>query len=207
MLKKIIAVSLVICSGGILMSGCNMIPLDKIQRKDSKAESVVSEEESKTKEKPVEKTESSDTSVVESSHVVESSSEPESSVVSEESEQIDPAAMKNLQDIKLLLEKKHALQEENCFVKVDPENEYIRNTYYYCDAVVKDFNHDGNYEMIVKYVVPLGLAGSTPGELDYQTHEFKNASTVYDLFTVQDGIVVSSDYLDIQHVIHYGSQL
>ena len=61
--------------------------------------------------------------------------------------------------------------------------------------------------MIVKYVVPLGLAGSTPGELDYQTHEFKNASTVYDLFTVQDGIVVSSDYLDIQHVIHYGSQL
>ncbi len=116
-------------------------------------------------------------------------------------------------DFAALLAKKKELQEGILFAKQkvsQNENAVTVNytlPYYYCDAVIKDINHDGEYEMIVKYIMTM------TGGVYFDSFTSENTSTikshysvVYDLYTVHDGKAVSCDYLDIQKSTAFVSQ-
>ena len=172
-MKKGIILSVLCCAGLILMSGCGEKP-------------VSSQENSEPKNSITE----SSVSQVSNEKTNAASKDEESKT--EESKKLTEADEEKIRTIRVLAEKKNELKEQKDFSYA--EQKYAMGRCYYCDAVIKDFNDDGTYEMIVKYIATVSLPRSG-SEWDYKTYDFMYYNVVYDMYTVHDGKAVSSGHL------------
>lgn len=159
-----------------------------------------------------------------SSHTEESGQDKENSEISES--ELDK---KNKSDLSVLLRKKNELKNNVYFIRngffekrdengkilydsegkpVMEERKTVHNTYYYCDALIRDINHDGSYEMIVKYFVPpSNLMEGTVDQIrkKHNSNEYLYV-IAYDIYTVQNGEAVSGGCFDITGTVFEGQQ-
>ena len=143
----------------------------------------------------------------------ESKSADDSSKVAEKSNPASSAAenqeaAQRKSEIECLLLKKQELKDEGYFSKSNTS--YI-NTYFYNDAVIKDFNSDGHYEMIVEYIVPFSHYSSE--QYDPEKETFMSADNNYkdvrvlEIYTVRNNQAVGSGYLDQIRQVFSGAQV
>ncbi len=145
-------------------------------------------------------------SIPEQSKAADDSSKAAEESTSASSAAEDPEAAVRKSEIECLLLKKQELKEEGYFSKSD---NYFTNTYFYNDAVIKDFNLDGHYEMIVEYIVPFAHPSGT--EYDPAKDPFIRANDmsvvkVLELYTVRSKQAVGSGYLDQIKLVFAGDQ-
>lgn len=180
--------SLLVISAGC-MSGCSNSP------------------QTDTSEQP------SESSSAESSVVSELSSQPSETSTSskaEESSKEESKAENNpaVQEIKILNDFKKNIPSEQDLVyqektKYQNDGEVTVSEekpakLYFVDAVIKDINNDGHYEMIVKYD-GRGTALGGNNRIKYNGKEFfidDMGKLIYDIVTIQDGKAVSSGHYE-----------
>ena len=131
--------------------------------------------------------------------VESASQDPISSAEPEESSKLSPDDEKKLETIRILAEKKNELKDQKNFTFDD---KYAMGRCYYCDAVIKDYNGDGTYEMIVKYLCTTAIPESGNDD-ETSTGNFRHYNVVYDLYTVHDGSAVSSGHLNYTYPFYY----
>ncbi|MDD6489380.1 MAG: hypothetical protein PUG48_06185 [Clostridia bacterium] len=185
--------SLLVISAGC-MSGCGNSP--QTDTSEQPSESSVTE-----------------SSVAESSVVSELSSQPSETSTSskaEESSKEESKAENNpaVQEIKILNDfKKNIPSEQDLVYQVKWKNtvndkvtvsEERPAKLYFVDAVIRDINNDGHYEMIVKY----DGRGKALGGNNRITYKGKEVfidyigKLIYDIVTVKDGKAVSSGHYE-----------
>lgn len=127
-----------------------------------------------------------------------------SSEVNEESSEIQ-MDKELVETITILANKKNELKQQKDFT-LDYEDKYGMGRCYYCDAVIKDFDEDGNYEMVVKYLVTPTMV-KTNTDMDYSTLDFEYKNVVYDWYTVRNGEAVSSGHMSEEYPFEIKTQI
>ena len=177
---------------GLVMSGCGNTQ-DKSESSDNNTSSSVQDNGK-----------SNDTSAEESQNSADDqgSTDSQNSAESQEESSVPPMDEELVKTITILTNKKNELKEQKNFT-YDTTGDINMGRLYYCDAVIKDFDADGNYEMVVKFVTTPALPGSKEYNDPTETHNFDVFNVVYDWYTIQDGQAVSSGHLADEYPFNY----
>lgn len=184
--RKSLLLCLLLSAACLLPAGCQLSLTGEQQEPPPKTTSSKSERTDTRKD--------SDTAVTSKGSPKKPSDPDESSSAAPEE---DP---EGLREIECLLRKKEALKAEKYFSKTAG---YV-STYFYNDAVIKDFNRDGHYEMVVSYVSPFGMDSTLFESYDPEKEAFLHWVSVYELYTVLGNEAVGSGYLDDLKTIYAG---
>lgn len=169
---------------GIILTGCG--------NKDDKSESSIISTISTVQDNEADGDKSSEAS--QDSADNQDSNDSQDRAASQEESSVPQMDEELVKSITILTNKKNELKEQKNFT-YDTTGDIKMGRLYYCDAVIKDFDADGNYEMVVKYVTTPALPGSKEYNDPDETHNFDVFNVVYDWYTIQDGQAVSSGHL------------